>query len=180
MARDDPAFVVLQLAFLLASSVSFTIAYHSFSPAKIVSTIFYTILVDWLLVGVVVSTVCWTLANFYLTKEQSRNPRLDWFFAFDTHCNAFFPLFILLYVVQYFAAPILLQPNLVSCIAANIMYTIAFTAYYYIIFISYSEIRFLSHTEVFLYPIGLSILVFFVCSLLRINLTRSFLSYYFL
>eukprot|EP00301_Raphidiophrys_heterophryoidea_P025566 c8612_g1_i3.p3 GENE.c8612_g1_i3~~c8612_g1_i3.p3 ORF type:complete len:110 (-),score=16.74 c8612_g1_i3:515-844(-) len=70
MARDDPAFVVLQLAFLLASSVSFTIAYHSFSPAKIVSTIFYTILVDWLLVGVVVSTVCWLESPFISSLNQ--------------------------------------------------------------------------------------------------------------
>ncbi len=66
----------VQLVFLLVSSVSFTIAYHSLSPAKILQTIFYTILVDWLLVGVVVSTICWldpSLTFFFFFAEFAQS-----------------------------------------------------------------------------------------------------------
>ena len=34
--------------------------------------------------------------------------QVEWLHAFDIHCNAFFPLFLLLYVVQYMLLPILL------------------------------------------------------------------------
>jgi hypothetical protein len=34
--------------------------------------------------------------------------RVEWLYAFDIHCNAFFPLFIMLYVVQLILSPILL------------------------------------------------------------------------
>jgi predicted amino acid-binding ACT domain protein len=51
--------VRLQVGFLIIAAISYTIAYHSFNIAKIAETIFYTVLVDWLLVGVVNSTVCW-------------------------------------------------------------------------------------------------------------------------
>ncbi len=41
-----------------------------------------------------------------LTTDQ----RVEWLYAFDVHCNGFFPLYVLLYVVQFFLTPILLQP----------------------------------------------------------------------
>ena len=34
--------------------------------------------------------------------------RVEWLYAFDIHCNSFFPLFIMLYVVQLVLSPILL------------------------------------------------------------------------
>jgi len=34
--------------------------------------------------------------------------RVEWLYAFDIHCNSFFPLFIMLYVVQLILSPILL------------------------------------------------------------------------
>eukprot|EP00300_Choanocystis_sp_HF-7_P002683 c12030_g1_i1.p1 GENE.c12030_g1_i1~~c12030_g1_i1.p1 ORF type:complete len:271 (+),score=52.10 c12030_g1_i1:773-1585(+) len=179
MARDDPAFVVTQLIFLVVSSMSYTVAYHSLHPAKIAEIMFYTVLVDWLLVGVIVSTVCWIVTNYYLATSRANDPRLEWRFAFDTHCNSFFPLFILLYVIQYFLAPFLLQPLFVSRLAANTLYLLAFVAYSYITFISYSDVDFLHHTEVFLYPIGVVVLGYILSLLLGINLTRMFLTYYY-
>lgn len=33
---------------------------------------------------------------------------IEWLYAFDVHCNAFFPAFLTIYVVQYFLLPLFL------------------------------------------------------------------------
>ena len=35
--------------------------------------------------------------------------QVEWMYAFDIHCNSFFPLFLLLYVLQFFLLPFLLN-----------------------------------------------------------------------
>ena len=32
--------------------------------------------------------------------------RVEWLYAFDVHCNAYFPMFLALYVLQYFLSPV--------------------------------------------------------------------------
>jgi hypothetical protein len=44
--------------------------------------------------------------------------QIEWLFAFEIQCNAFVPVFFLLYVVQYLLLPLLLQvlrPPLYFC-----------------------------------------------------------------
>ncbi|KAL2936313.1 Protein unc-50-like protein [Bienertia sinuspersici] len=43
------------------------------------------------------------LTNNYLREEAPNSyvveQRVEWLYAFDVHCNSFFPLFVLLYVI---------------------------------------------------------------------------------
>eukprot|EP00980_Cylindrotheca_fusiformis_P009564 scaffold2101_cov127-Cylindrotheca_fusiformis.AAC.8 len=66
-ARDDPAFVALQLIFLIIS-----------------------------ISGLLVATLGREIANRHLTDHKSSShvrQSVEWLYAFDIHCNAFFPVF---------------------------------------------------------------------------------------
>ncbi|GBG69378.1 hypothetical protein CBR_g4071 [Chara braunii] len=85
------------------------------------------------------------------TKLEQRCCRL---YAFDVHCNSFFPLFIQLYVLQYFLSPLLLAPGFIPALLSNLLYATAFCYYHYVSFLGYDVLPFLERTTFFLYPIG--------------------------
>jgi len=70
---------------------------------------------------------------------------VEWLYAFDIHLNSFFPLWVLLYVLQFFLLiPILAYPtSFVSTFFANTLYLIAGIDYYYITFLGYTGTPFL-------------------------------------
>ena len=43
-------------------------------------------------------------------------------YAFDVHCNSYFPLFLIIYVLQFFLTPVLLKPIFLSTFLANTLY----------------------------------------------------------
>jgi hypothetical protein len=51
-------------------------------------------------VGVIVATACREIANRHLlAHHQSAShvrQHVEWLYAFDIHCNSFFPVFVLL------------------------------------------------------------------------------------
>ncbi|KAL3779673.1 hypothetical protein ACHAW5_008694, partial [Stephanodiscus triporus] len=51
---------------------------------------------------------------------------VEWLYAFDFYCNAFVPLFVLLYVVQFFLLPLVLGTSLLSMGFSNTLYAAAF------------------------------------------------------
>lgn len=71
-------------------------------------------------------------------------------YAFDIHCNAYFPMFILLYVVQFFLSPLLLMESSSSSKASshreafmpvlfsNLLYVVAGSYYHYVSFLGYN------------------------------------------
>ena len=111
-------------------------------------------------------------------------------YAFDVHCNSYFPLFILLYgesmlplllllpghsrrclkfdiklcaaVVQFLFSPVLLHRNLLSSIISVLLYVVALSYYHYLNFLGYSALPFLDHTEVSYHVI--SVLLPFECT----------------
>lgn len=97
-ARDDPAFVALQGIFLIIAVVAYSVAFRiSFSGA--ISFLLYTLLWNWLGMGFILSTFCREIANRHLTVHQSSShvkQQVEWLYAFDIHCNAFFPVYVLL------------------------------------------------------------------------------------
>ncbi|KAI9909386.1 hypothetical protein PsorP6_014717 [Peronosclerospora sorghi] len=107
-ARDDPAFVVLQFAFLLVATVAWAIAFRVNSVTRYLSLIFHAVVIEWLGLGLVISTFCWWIANHHLRQRNNHGlvdtlyveQRVEWQFAFDIHCNSFFILFLFLYVLQ--------------------------------------------------------------------------------
>lgn len=64
--------------------------------------------------------------------------KVEWAYAFDVHCNSFFPLFLILYVVQFFFMPLLQRTNWISTFVGNTMYLCAITWYIYGTFLGYN------------------------------------------
>ncbi|GKD51854.1 protein unc-50 [Tanacetum coccineum] len=99
-ARDDPAFIVICILLLAVSAVAYSVAYDH-SIGHTVFVVFSATCIHFLLAGAIVATFCWFVTNTYLREETSNShvveQRVEWLYAFDVHCNSFFPLFIVLY-----------------------------------------------------------------------------------
>jgi len=97
-ARDDPAFVALQAMFLIFAGVAYAVAFRiSFTGA--ISFLLYTVLWNWLAMGLIISTLCREVANRHLIAQQSAShvrQQVEWLYSFDIHCNSFFGVFIVL------------------------------------------------------------------------------------
>jgi hypothetical protein len=50
---------------------------------------------------------------------------VEWAYAFDVHTNAFFPLYLTLYLAQLFLLPIILKDNWVCLWVGNTLYLVA-------------------------------------------------------
>jgi hypothetical protein len=97
-ARDDPAFVALQLVFLGISSIAYSVSFRA-PLTESIAFIVYSVLFNWLGSGLIIATLGREIANRHLTDHKSSShvrQSVEWLYAFDIHCNAFFPLFVLL------------------------------------------------------------------------------------
>jgi hypothetical protein len=104
---------------------------------------------------------------------------VEWLYAFDVHCNAFVPLYVLLHVVQLLLLPLLLRPGFGPALLSNALYAVAFSTYHYLTFLGYSELPFLHRCECFVYPIVGVLLAFALSLPLGINATQWVASIYF-
>jgi len=161
-ARDDPAFVALQLVFLLVASVAYSVSFRA-PLTEGIAFLLYSILLNWLACGLVVATLGREIANRHLTDHKSSShvrQSVEWLYAFDIHCNAFFPLFVVLYGVQFFLLPLVLGKSLFALIISNTLYAASLAWYWYVTHLGYRALPFLSQTEVFLFPIAAIALVY--------------------
>jgi UNC-50 family len=82
--------------------------------------------VDFALVGLFIATSAWFLAKRFLKGRRTvgvssdvisgvGGEELEFGYCFDVHCNAFFPVFVLLYVVQYLMMPLLIKNLWLHC-----------------------------------------------------------------
>jgi len=157
-ARDDPAFAALQIVFFAVASLAYCVAFRTRSMlTSFLSFAFQSIVVNWLLSGVVIASACRAVANAHLAVHPSGahvRQRVEWLYAFDIHCNAFFPLFVLIYGVQFFLLPLVLGKSLAALLLSNTLFGVAFGWYFYVTHLGYRALPFLSNTEVFLFPIA--------------------------
>lgn len=178
----DPAFIAIMVYFMAISSLGYAIAFHK-SVGGFFKAILYAIVVDFGLVGVLAATLGWYLANQYLLIENAGShtteQKVEWLYAFDVHCNSFFPFFILLYVFQYFLMMVFMKDGFVCTLLANATYALAFSYYLYVTFLGYDVLPFLQHTTVFLYPIVGVAVAFLATCLLKFNISRFVMSSYF-
>merc|ERR1711957_1015505 len=165
-ARDDPAFCFLQVIMIFASSIAYGFAFRIVSFSAIAGFVAKSILIHWLGFGVVMASVGSWMANQHLmTTERSSShvkQNVEWLYAFDVHCNAFVPLFVLLYGVQFFLLPLVLGTSLLSFGVSNTLFAIAFSWYWYITHLGYRALPFLSNTEVFLFPITAIMFIYMI------------------
>ena len=114
--------------------------------------------VDFALVGLLIATSAWFLAKRFLRGRRTVNVSLDmgvgveeleFGYCFDVHCNAFFPVFVWLYVVQYLIMPLLIKDywylglwegadGRISIFLGNTLYAVALIYYTYITFLGYN------------------------------------------
>ncbi|RUS22351.1 UNC-50 [Endogone sp. FLAS-F59071] len=179
-ARDDPAFLVILSFLLCLSAIAWGIAYgHGF--LGILRMMFFMVFIDFVLVGAAVASFCWFTSNRFLTHTSSihsTDQSVEWPYAFDVHCNAFFPLFLVLYVIQFFFMPLLISRSWIALFVGNSMYLFAACYYSYITFLGYNALPFLLHTELFLVPIAI-LSVLYIASLFGFNVSIQVLQLYF-
>jgi len=150
-ARDDPAFLVLLSICLLVSSIIFNLhMYVSFM--SIWKLFLWVVFVDCIGVGIVIATLFWFISNHYFRKPTCMDQDVEWGYAFDVHLNAFFPLLVILHIIQLFFFDIFgVHSWLFGVFIGNSFWLIAITYYIYITFLGYSALPILKNTQIILY-----------------------------
>lgn len=180
-ARDDPAFALVQVGFLLVSTAAWGVAVLGtrLTLAKFALCFLNDVLGYWLAGGVVLSGVAASIANAKLIEHSVHSvaQTVEWLYAFDIHCNGFFVAFLVTHVAQFLLLPILLTDSTVATVVSAALWALALSAYFFITHLGYRALPFLKHTEVYLYPIGVIGMLFVAIVVLalvgyRINITR--------
>ncbi|KAK8659759.1 hypothetical protein V6N13_029953 [Hibiscus sabdariffa] len=181
-ARDDPAFVVICSILLAVATVAYCAAYDH-SAAHAVFVVISVLLFHFLLTGIILATCCWFLTNAYLREEAPNShvveQRVEWLYAFDVHCNSFFPMFVMLHVIHYFLSPLLVAHGFIPELLSNLLFMVAASYYHYLNFLGYDVLPFLERTTFFLYPIGVIIVLSPILILSGFNPSRYFMNIYF-
>ena len=174
-ARDDPTFAALLCAMIMLASTAYGVAFS-------VSFWRYMVLILHALLhlfgyGALVATLGWYLGNRFLLT-RSTEQKIEWTFALDIHFNAFFPYFLVLYVVQFFLLPVLLLDTFLAAFLSNILYAVALSTYWYVTFLGYTSMPFLQNTEFYLYPLFPVLGFCGIASLVGFNLTLYFMNWF--
>ncbi|KIY48492.1 UNC-50 protein [Fistulina hepatica ATCC 64428] len=180
-ARDDPAILVLITACLCVSAVAWSVVYK-YSLAQAARLALLMILRDYFLTGIIIASILWFSSNRLLLSPPSHatpaDSRVEWAYAFDVHTNAFFPLYLTLYIAQLFLVPIVTRSNWVCLWVGNTLYLIAFLQYTYGVYLGLSALPFLVHTNILLTPI-LPLFGGYILSLLGFPIAKHVLAVYF-
>lgn len=113
-ARDDPAFVAILIYFMTVTAIAHALAFHLTGTSFLLLSLTFPLL-HLLAAGAAVATATthYLRATLPPPPAHSHTPvptaaDIEWLYAFDVHCNAFFPAFLTIYVVQYFLLPLFL------------------------------------------------------------------------
>jgi len=180
-ARDDPAQVMVTCALVTLASTAYCITFGD-SISHSILTVLSAVVVDFLLLGFAIATAGWFVANHFLRKKPQLHQveqHVEWLYAFDVHCNSYFPLFLILYVLQFLLSPLLLWHSFLATALSCALFTFSLIYYWYMTFLGYSALPFLEKTEVFLWPAGLILLSIPFAVLAGFNPSRFTLSLYF-
>ncbi|KAI5789943.1 UNC-50 [Pyronema domesticum] len=179
-SRDDPSFIVLLTFFLTLTAIAWGLAYTP-SFASIVRLVFSLVFLHFLATSLICATAGYYLCGKFLKVPQqgglgragivAGGGDLEFMYCFEIGVRAFFPVWVFLYVIQYFMMPLLSQNYWISKFVGNSLYLIAFTFYSVITFLGYNALPFLHHTEVILFPI-IILVVLWAVSLLGFNVAK--------
>ena len=186
--RPDPAFSYLFTFFLILTSLAWGLAYSpSFSSIAKLTLVF--VFVHFLFGSLVLSTLAYFLIGRLLgpgvaglpgrRRQQglfgppsggNRGDVLEFGYCFDVTIRAFFPVYTLLYILQFMLMPLIARTNPVSTFTGNLLYLAAATYWTVTIFLGYNAIHFLHHTQLLLMPMAGWLTIWLVCTILNINL----------
>eukprot|EP00760_Papus_ankaliazontas_P032160 PhM_4_TR5668/c0_g1_i1/m.69786 len=156
-ARDDPAFVVLQITFLVIAVIAWGIAVQS-HVLSILKVLIFHIVVLYIGCGVAMALLTWTMTNKFCMSPGVLNEvrrDVEVFYCWDVHTSAYFVLFFICYVMHYFLLPILYHVHSVSAaVLSNLLFGAAASGYLGVTFLGVLELPFLTRQQLFLYPIA--------------------------
>ena len=185
-ARDDPAFVVLQLYFVFICTLSYIVALDQPNFWGYIWLCVYNIIINWLFIAVVMASTTCYIANKFLRVNHSHSieQKVEWLFAFDVHLNASFSNLMITNVLQYFLLPFLTKRNILCCFTSIILHGIGGVVYSYHTYLGFKTLPYLGNPQIFLwYPILFIIIIFTINFILlgsgfMINYTRIFINLY--
>lgn len=151
------------------------------SFSQFIGFFLWVVFVDCIGTGCIIGTALWWISNKFLRKKHTFavEEKVEWAYAFDVHCNAFFPLLLVLHVLQMILLGVINHSWFASTAIADTLWLIALTYYFYITFLGYSSLPFLDTTVVFfLCPIILVVALYIIALLLNWNISRSVFRYY--
>ncbi|KAJ2637624.1 hypothetical protein GGF40_002233 [Coemansia sp. RSA 1286] len=178
-ARDDPAFIILQVAGILVVAAAYSVVYgvgiHGFVKALV-----QLLLVNYFIIGMLMASVTWYVANRFLRHQNVHvaDQQVEWMYAFDVHCNSFFTFYVFAYVLQFFFLPVLMRTSWMSLFLGNSLFALAGSAYVFTTYLGFHAMPFLHHQEAFLYTIPVIAIVYLV-SLFGFNISHHLIDFYF-
>lgn len=194
-SRDDPSFVILLCGLLSLSAFGWSLVYAR-SVGKFIKLIFHMVVVDFLLVGFIVSAFGWIISSKLLLdsnmKEGSSfstddllhriipfNSPVEWAYCFDVHCNSYLLIWAFLYLIELVLLPILRLDNYIATLSGNTLYFVALAYYFVISFYGYNTLPFLHNTECILLFIPVLAVLWLILTLSNVNFAAYMLTYYF-
>ena len=118
--RDDPAFMVLLLGSIIVICVCYYVAIMAplgISVTALIRFVLYEVVVNFIILGIVLSTLFWYFSNKYLhgrgQMHEVRQP-MEWQYAFDVHCNALFSFIMISAVLHFFLLPLVLTDTFIA------------------------------------------------------------------
>eukprot|EP00347_Sterkiella_histriomuscorum_P011661 403371600 len=180
--RDDPCLVsAISVLLFIIGFIYGIVLQKDFMIGYIICGL-KMVLLHFALSGVIVSSICRWIAQQYMRKEDKVEVHktlntIEPMYAFDIHCNAFFPMFVFCYVLQLFLLPLTNREGIIPLLISNTLHFIGISYYFVLTFRGYAILPFLRKQQYFLLPILLFALIYGVRSLFGINTTILFLSY---
>ncbi|KAF2429601.1 UNC-50 [Tothia fuscella] len=174
--RPDPSFTYLLSFFLLLTSLAWSLAYAPTLSQTLRITLTF-IFIHFLGTSLLISTLSYFLVGRLLgpgvpglpgrrrqglfSQPPGEGEMLEFGYCFDVSIRAFFPVWVVLYVVQFLGMPFVGKEYWVSLFFGNTLYLIAFGYYTIINFLGYNALPFLQHTELLLAPTAVLIILWF-------------------
>ncbi|MCJ1360287.1 MAG: hypothetical protein MMC33_010291, partial [Icmadophila ericetorum] len=189
--RPDPSFTWLFSFFMLLTGIAWGVA-TSYAPQKILYVALSFVFIHFLLLSVIIATISYFVVGRLLgpgiqglpgrRRQQGlfgggegggEGEKLEFGYCFDVAIRAFFPVWLLIYVLQFILWPLLSTHYWLSLFFGNTLYLIAATYYFVITFLGYNALPFLNHTQFLLSPLLVFGVLWFV-TLFGLNVPLTF------
>ncbi|CDW76108.1 UNKNOWN [Stylonychia lemnae] len=141
--RDDPCLVSSIIVILFIIGITYGIVLQKDFVTGYLQIAMKMILLHFALSGVIISFGCKFIAERYMRKEDKQSVHaainsIEPMYAFDIHCNSFFPFFVFAYLFQLLLLPLTNREGIIPLICSNTLHFIAAAYYWFLTFRGYA------------------------------------------